>query len=213
MKSIFVKAMCIGCVLTGALWASAEPYTSRNKICVVEKKENGYWFLNNKEFASKAEQVVGAQRNQFEWFFIDGEKIVARVYPALRDALILTPDDLYQQNVEQCLRTDVNLKAVNQVSYQYDSRDLVCACVMENNKLDCSINNNKLRTVPYENWALFFETGNFPSVIIGVVPPVLQKAWKDLPDDFMQSIRACDNNTTNEERAKQLEAFMRKIHS
>lgn len=210
MNKIF-KIVGVFLVLCLASMVWADPYRSLNKICVVEKRVDGYWFLNGKELSAKAEQVFGSQRDQFEWFFTEDEKIQAKVYPALRDAMINTPDDLYRQTISDCALTDVNKKLASQVSFTYRSKDQVCACLLERNRINCAINEKQLAQAPYEQWALFFETGGFPSVISGVVPPDLFKAWINLPDDYIQAISPCSNNTSNEELVKQLEKKVRSL--
>ncbi len=208
-KYIWVLGVCAWVLLPS--FGGAEPYRSLNKMCVVEKKGDGYWFLNSKELQAKANQIFQTQRNQFEWFFTENGQIKAKVYPALRDAVIATPDELYKQIIGACPLTDTNQKLVAQVSFKYESKDNVCACVFEQNRLNCVINEDQLARVPYGQWALFFETGGYPSVISGIVPPVLSKAWVEVPNDYIQTITPCSNNTSNQEIIKRLEPQMRNL--
>lgn len=213
MKKICVFAFVLFSLILLPLFVSAEPYYSANQICVVEKKGDGYWFLNGKELAAKSAQVFGNQRNQFEWFFTEDEQIVAKVYPALRDAIIQTPDDLYKQKIRACRLTDTNQKLASSVSFAYNSKDRVCACIFEQGKINCSIKAEQLAQVPYEKWVVFFETGSFPHVIEGIVPPVLFKAWIDSPDDceYKQAITRCSHNTSNDDIIKELEPQVRSL--
>lgn len=209
MKKLFLGICCI--VLLPVV-SGANPYRSLNEICVVAKKGDDYWFLNRKELAAKAEQWTGAQRDSFEWFFTENGQIVAKVYPALRDAIIATPDELYKQRIDACELTDTNQKLAARSSFKYNSKDKVCVCLLNESKVNCGINESQLRKVPYERWVLFFETGGYPSVISEIVPPVLSKAWGDIPDDYMQRISPCSNNTSNEEIVKQLEPQVRNLN-
>lgn len=204
MKKLSVLLASVNCLLLLPLLAVAEPYLSLNEICVVEKKGNGYWFLNEQEGAAKANQMFGEQRNQFEWFFAENGEIVAKVYPALRDAIIATPDDLYKQRIHACALTRKNQQLAANVSFKYKSKDDVCACLVEKGGISI-VSAKELAKIPYEQLALFFETGGIPSVIKGIVPPVLSKVWIDLPDDYIQPITPCANNTSNEEMIEQLE--------
>lgn len=211
MKVNLVKLVGVFGILLGALCVSAEPYRSLNEMCVVEKKGDGYWFLNGKELQSKSKQIFKTDRDQFEWFFLEEGKVIAKVYPALRDAVILAPDELYKQGIKACPLTDINKKLVESVSYRYNSKDNVCACLFEQEHLNCVANSKKLSAVPYEQLVLFFETEGFPSVIDGMVPSVLSKVWKDLPDDYNQRIAPCSSNTANLEIAKKLEPVVRNM--
>ena len=194
MKKLFF----LGCLFLLPLVVAAETYRSLNEVCVVEKKGDGYWFLNGKELQAKADQVFKTNRGQFEWFFTEEGQIVAKVYPAFRDAMIAAPGNLYKQTIKACKLTDVNQKLATSVSYEYHSKDLVCVCLRNSGRLKLGVKPQQVQAVPYEQWVLFFETGGFPSVITGRVPKELSKAWKDLPSDFMQEIASCEYNTSNE---------------
>ena len=50
-------------------FAQIEKYESLNEVCIVEKKGDGYNFLNNNELKARIREVVGkSTRNNFEWF-------------------------------------------------------------------------------------------------------------------------------------------------
>ena len=211
MKKAFAGWMSLFCLISLTLVVSAAPYRSLNEMCIVEKKGDGYWFLNGKELAAKQQQVFETQRNRFEWFFTENGQIQAKVYPALRDATIQAPDDLYMQFIGACKLTDSNQKLASHVSFDYRSKDRVCACLFEQGSINCAINKSQLARVPYSQWILFFETSGYPAVINGIVPPVLSKVWMDLPDDYVQTIVPCSHNTSNEEIVKQLEPKIRNL--
>ena len=197
MKKIYVLLYMVGFLMVPSL-VQAEPYRSLNEICVAEKKGNDYWFMNGNELRAKSSQVFQTQRDQYEWFFTQGDQIVAKVYPALRDAIIEVPGAQYKQTIKACKLTDTNQKLAKSVSYEYRSADLVCACLQKGGQLQLGVTKQQLQAVPYAQWQLFFETGGFPSVISQVVPAQLARAWNEVPSDFVQIIVPCQTNTANE---------------
>lgn len=208
MNRIFkIAGVFLVLCLASMVWA--EPYRSYNKMCIAQKKGDGYWFINSKELAQKQGQIFGAQRNDYQWFFIEDEEIKAKVYDALRDAVIAAPDELYKQTVKVCPLTDTNQKLATQVSYAYQSQDKVCACVFDNKRLNCAPSSQQLKTTPSQELILFFETQGFPSQIAGLVPPVLSQAWWKIPDAYVQKIGRCANNTVNDNLIKEYEKQLR----
>jgi len=210
MKKVLFPLIGLGCLILLPLQTVAKAYRSLNRMCVVEKRGNDYWFLNEKEFTSKSNLIFDSQRNQYEWFFVENGEIQAKVYPALRDAIIASPSELYVQKVGACKLLDTNQRLARSVSYKYKSKDVVCAAIFEGNELKLGFSVQKLKSVPYEEWVLFFTTEFYPRVITGIVPKELAKAWNDVPDEYIQKVTPCENSTGNEAAIKELSPQMRK---
>ncbi len=228
MKKLFF----LGCLFLLPLVVAAEPYYSLDSVCIVEKKGNGYWFLNDKEFRNKIDQIVGPQRNSFEWFFTDGtvekdangfplkkpkairdqEKIVAKVNPMLRDAIIQAPEKLYIQKLYECGNTDENQKLAVSVSFRYTSKNRVCGCLFEVGRINCHVSKEQLKRMPTEKKVLFFQSeGAFPlgGFINGIMPTVFTNIVDNLSG--YQNVDLCSNNTSNEEIIKQMEPLVRNL--
>ncbi len=204
--------VCMGRHVGVARMGQAEVYRSLNEVCVVEKQNGKYSFFKggNNELRKKAQAVFGEQRDNFEWFFCEDNVIRAKVYPALRDAFIEAPNNLFKQTVKACALTDTNLKLADTVSFEYRSQDKVCACVFEKNNLNCTVNVARLKATPYNELVLFFVSQGSPSLIQELVAPALSQVWPDLPD-YHQQIVPCQYNTLNEELAKQYTPLVREM--
>ena len=211
MIKLFIK--CVGAVFVlcviSCMPMQAKPYVSKNQVCIVEKSGGDYTFLNEAELRSRQADIFGsskAKRDQFEWFFTEKQEgedtIVAKVYPALRDALIESPNEQLIQKVSPCLLTRKNQKLATFVDFEYKSKDKICACIKEGGKLNCSVTVNELLKAPFSSLVPFFEVGDFSAVIVGRVPLKLFETIWNLPNDFSQQVSNCGYNTTNEEIAK-----------
>lgn len=195
------------------VFSQIEQYESVNSVCVVEKKGDGYFFFNGNEMRARQGEIFGkATRDKFEWFYIyktDPQDlyylIKAKVYPQMRDAIIDSPSEEMKVMVQPCALTQENQRLAATVTYEYVSKDRICACLKEKGKINCRISAQDLRTAPYEKWVTFFESGGWPAVIIGVVPKIVFKAIWELPQDYHQKITPCDNNTSNESIIKEYE--------
>ena len=214
MKHVMKSAVLLGLLLLPlGVSAQIKPYMSLNRVCIAEKQGNGYKFFNNNELRARQQEVFGkATRDNFEWFYIYKENpqdlyylIVAKVYPQMRDAMIDSPSEEMKTDVRACPLTRDNQRLAETVTYDYQSKDLVCACLKENGKINCHAKLADLKKAPFEQWAPFYESGGYPSVIIGVVPAVVFKAMWDAPDDYRQRITPCDSNSTNDSTVAEYE--------
>ncbi len=193
-------------------FAQIEKYESLNEVCVVEKQGDGYKFLNNNELKARIREVVGkSTRNNFEWFYVYKKDrldlyylIQAKVYPQMRDAMIEAPAEEMKTSISACALTQENQRLAASVSYEYTSKDRICACLRQNGKINCRIKHTDLGNASFEEFAPFFESGGYPSVIIGIVPRVVFKAVWDSPKEYHQKVPPCDSNTTNEEIVSKL---------
>ena len=130
--------------------------------------------------------------------------IKAKVYPQMRDAMIAAPDEEMKTSISACALTQENQRLAASVTYEYKSRDRMCACLKENGRINCRVSTNDLNEAPFEKWVPFFESGGYPAVIVGIVPNVVFKAVWDSPDDYHQRVTPCDSNTTNEDIVSKL---------
>lgn len=205
-----LKTIALAGLLLIPLSALAEikPYKTLNAICVAEKNGNGYSFFKNRsEMRARSSEIFGeTTRDNFEWFYVSKKdpqdlyyQIQAKVYPQMRDALIDAPNTEMKATIDACALTSDNQRLAETVTYQYKSKDRICVCLRENGKIKCAINENTLNNAPIEKWVPFFESGGYPSVIIGVVPRVVFKATLDVPDLYMQELSPCGYNTSNED--------------
>lgn len=210
MKRVFSICMGMCLILACAVVVKAKAYESKNQICVMERNGNDLVFLDESELFDNLDLVKAQDtRDQFQWFFTDGEKIQAKVYRKLRDAIIQSPEELYQYELVACAQTAENEQLAHQVGYKYALKDDVCVCVRENGKIECAINDARMGQEPYEQWVLFFETQYYPHVINGLVPRVLAKAWGEIPDDQMQGMSPCGYSNIGEEFIKGHKALIK----
>ena len=120
----------------------------------------------------------------------------------MRDAFIDAPDSEMKIKVRPCPLTDVNQKLAASVTYEYASQDSICVYIKEGGTLNCKVTVADLRKASLAQWVPFFESGGFPSVIVGVVPFKLFATVWDLPDPYHQKVTPCQSNSTNDEIAK-----------
>ncbi len=194
-----------------AMAGSVEPYISGQELCMVEKDGDEYRFLSSDEFIRNRTEIESSGNQQYEWFFVEKEQetgqpnfvLKAKVYPEMVDSLLGTPRKLFIIKRGACVNTPENQQLAQQVSYKYQSKDLVCAAVLENNQVKF-VKSSVLTTVPRENWVYFFyEGGNYNKKLVGIVPAVLARSWEEMTEDFVQKISACSNHTGTESYAQE----------
>lgn len=214
MNTKMVRLFILGILALLPLEVFAEQYVSFNRMCIAEKKGDGYWFLNSKELKTRFPEVVAkATRDRFQWFLLQDNEIQAKVYDAMRDAVIDAPTEIFKQKITYCPLTDVNQKLAKTVSYKYRSQDRMCFCINEGNQMNCRAKNADLKATSPEKWILFFtEYGNgLPDRILQRVPRELEKVIPFM-DEYIQPMSACKiaENSSNADFMKRYEQSLRK---
>lgn len=208
MRYIIMLISVISMLSLPAIAGSVEAYVSEQEICMVEKDGDEYRFLSSEEFVRNRVEIESpANHQQYEWFFVEKKQenehtnfvLKAKVYPEIVDNLLGAPRHLFKIRRGACVNTPENQQLAQQVSYEYQSKDLVCVAVLENNQVKF-VKPSVLATVPSENWVYFFyEGGKYNQKLVGIVPAALARSWEKVPEDFLQKISVCPNHTGTEE--------------
>ncbi len=212
MKYIIRNMFLVGILLfpLGAFAQIETPYKSLDEMCVVEKKDDGYFFINQNEMKTRQREIFGkATRDNFEWFYMYKKDpqdlyylIAAKVHPQMRDAFIDFPGNDMKVTIKACPLTRDNQRLAASVTYAYTSNDYICACLKESDKINCGASSARLKNAPFRQLLPFFSSGGYPAVIVGVVPSLVFKALLEAPEEYNEGINRlipCGNNTSNEE--------------